>query len=425
MIQRFAISSSRCHFAMTVVLPYGPNAAVHLDVPPEALVAVCDAPRGAPLDDPASAAAAALTSPLDFPPLSQATVPGDKVAIALDGGVPQAAAIVSAVAGALVERGIEPRDLLVLRTQADVDAGVNDPRGRLPAQVRDQVALATHDPQDRSQLAYLAANRKGRPILLNRLLFDADFVVPIGCLDLASIAGYHGRHDGLFPTFSDAESAERFRALDVAAVSDHSSQRTRREADEAGWLLGVSFTVQVIPGGGGRLLHVLAGNVDAVFEQGQALCEAAWRYAVPRQAGLVIAALRDEPEQQTWQQVGRAAEAAARVVADDGAIAICTELEIKPGRAVRKIGRAHDLPAARRQISQERAADALPATQLALAMEKARVYLLSRLDESTVEDLGLVPVSDSADIARLAGRHESCIVLENAQHVFAETPCRT
>ena len=58
---------------------------------------------------------------------------------------------------------------------------------------------------------------------------------------------------------------------------------------------------------------------------------------------------------------------------------------------------------------------------MTLAMDKARVYLLSRLEESTVEDLGRVPVADSSDIARLATRHESCIVLANAQHVVAET----
>jgi nickel-dependent lactate racemase len=405
---------------MTVVLPYGPTAAVHIEVAPDALVAVCDAPRGVPLDDPFAAAGAALIDPLDFPPFAQATVPGDKVALALDSGVPQSAAIVAAIAQTLIERGIEPDDLLVLRTQTDIDAGVPDPRSELPAKFRERLTVVTHDAQDRSQLAYLAANKKGRPIMLNRHLLDADFVVPIGCLDLASISGYHGRHGGLFPTFSDPDSADRFRKLDVAAALEPGSRRTRREADEAGWLMGVTFTVQVIPAAGGQLLQVLAGAVDAVFDRGQTLCEAAWHYTVPHRANLVVAALGDEPGQQTWSQIGRAAEAAARVVADDGAIAICTELDIKPGRSVRRIARAHDLAEARRQILQEHAVDSLAATQLALAMEHARIYLLSRLEESVVEDLGLVPVAESSDIARLAARHPSCILLANAQHIVAE-----
>jgi len=169
------------------------------------------------------------------------------------------------------------------------------------------------------------------------------------------------------------------------------------------------------------MLQVLAGSVDAVFDRGQTLCEAAWHYTIPRRASLVIAAVGDEPGQQTWNHIGRAAEAAARVVVDDGVIAICSELDAKPGRGMRRIARAPDLATARRQISQERALDALPATQLTFAMDKARVYLLSRLEESSIEDLGLVPVADSTDIARLATRHESCILLANAQHVVAET----
>jgi hypothetical protein len=44
------------------------------------------------------------------------------------------------------------------------------------------------------------------------------------------------------------------------------------------------------------------------------------------------------------------------------------------------------------------------------------VYFLSQLDEETVEDMGLAPVADIGEVVRLAGRHESCIVVEDSQH---------
>jgi hypothetical protein len=53
---------------------------------------------------------------------------------------------------------------------------------------------------------------------------------------------------------------------------------------------------------------------------------------------------------------------------------------------------------------------------LARAVERGPVYLLSQLEDETIEDLGLAPVADIDEIIRLAGRHESCIVLEDAQH---------
>ena len=73
---------------MPTILSYGKSAALKLDIAPEALVAVCGAPEGS-LDDPASALAASLSEPVGYPVLAQAVVPGDRVAIVLDGRVPR------------------------------------------------------------------------------------------------------------------------------------------------------------------------------------------------------------------------------------------------------------------------------------------------------------------------------------------------
>jgi hypothetical protein len=47
------------------------------------------------------------------------------------------------------------------------------------------------------------------------------------------------------------------------------------------------------------------------------------------------------------------------------------------------------------------------------------VYFLSQLADETVEEMGLAPVSDIAELARLASRHESCLVLDDSQHAVA------
>jgi hypothetical protein len=56
----------------------------------------------------------------------------------------------------------------------------------------------------------------------------------------------------------------------------------------------------------------------------------------------------------------------------------------------------------------------LPAAQLAQTLEWARVYLLSRLDPSAVEDLEMIPIGGPDELARLARQHHSCILLANA-----------
>ena len=75
---------------MPSILRYGADSSVAFDLPADVLLAECDAPRGQPLDDPAAAVAAALDDPIEFPPLAQAVVPGDLVALAVEPGLPQA-----------------------------------------------------------------------------------------------------------------------------------------------------------------------------------------------------------------------------------------------------------------------------------------------------------------------------------------------
>jgi nickel-dependent lactate racemase len=402
---------------MPCTISYGADSTLDLDLPPEALLASCLQPRGEPLDDPAAAMAAALGGPLDFPPLAKARVPGDKIVLALDGGLPQPGPLLAALVDYLIEAGAAASDLTVLRNRYDADAVAEDFRSQLPAVWRDEIAWEAHDPAAKAQLGLLGASHEGRPIHLNRTLLDADLVVPLGCLHAEDSLGYHGRYGGLFPAFADQKTIERYRKPRGDAARRGVDESQRKEIDEIGWLLGSQFSVQILPGAGDGLLAVLAGETNSVFEHGQRLFEAAWRLDVPRKASLVVAAVSGGPGMQTWDNLGRALANARRAVAEGGAIALCCELNVAPGPAVAGLRQTDDGQAVLRRIRRDCPPDALVAAEIIETAGRARIYLLSQLDESTVEELGLAPVSAPSDLKRLARRHESCIVLANAQNV--------
>ena len=113
----------------------------------------------------------------------------------------------------------------------------------------------------------------------------------------------------------------------------------------------------------------------------------------------------------------RTIDTALEVVETDGAIAVCCELKTKPGPALRRLAGAEDFEAADRAIQKKPSDDTLAASRLNRALQRARVYLLSKLDENDVEDLGMAFVSCPSEIAKLSSRHESCLALQNAQHV--------
>ncbi|MFH1266509.1 MAG: lactate racemase domain-containing protein, partial [Planctomycetota bacterium] len=308
---------------MPITLPYGADSSVRLEPKDGALLAECGEPHAAALDDPGAATTRALDDPLGYPPLELCLTPGDRIVLPLGRDVPRAGEIVAAVVGSLLKAGVHPDGLTLLRTQADSDAGIGDPRPWLGREAVERLTFTSHVPTRRNELGYLAAMDSGEPIVLNRAITDSDVVLPIGCYHSRTAAGYYGIHSAVFPTFSDERTIQRFRSPTSLDPRGRPKKKPGKLVDHVGWLLGVTLTVQVIPGPGDRVLNVVAGQIDAVRRRAQRLYRAAWRSSAPRRASLVVATIEGGPSQQTWENVGRALAASGNLVEDGGAIAVC------------------------------------------------------------------------------------------------------
>jgi nickel-dependent lactate racemase len=391
---------------------------VPLELRDGALVAECGAPRGEVLDDPGAAATRGLAEPLDYPPLARSTTPADRVVLPLGPDVPRAGEIVAAAVRALVEAGVQPDGIAVLRTGADAEAGIGDPRPWLSKLLMERISVLTHLPDRRDELAYLASTEGGDPVFLNRVITDADVVLPVGCFQDRSAPGHWGIHSAVFPTFSDQRTLQRFRSPTSLDDRGHPKPRPGRIVDEVGWLLGVTLTMQVIAGPGDGVLAVLAGQTEAVRQEARRVYDQAWRCSVPRRASLVVAAIEGGPAQQTWNHLGRALSAAGELVEDGGALVVCSDLADDPGPAIQRLAACRGRNEAMQWIRKERPVDALPATLLAQTLDRVTVYLLSKLDRSLVEDLEIAPIAESDELVRLIGRHDSCILLANASRAM-------
>jgi len=401
------------------VLRYGTDSAITLHFAAGVTLDECGVPEGIALADPAGAVAAALEQPLEYPPLAQSTTPGDRVVVVLASGLPQIAQVTSAVVRVLMVSGVDPDGITILQSEAKGGVAAQDPLRLIPGPAADRIRVVSHDPASRRNLAYLAASEGGEPILLNRLLTDADVVLPVGCTQREQSAGYFGIHTTIYPEFSDQHTQARFRKHDRFTGNGH-HRELQHEVNQVAWLLGVNFSLQVVPGAGDGILHVLAGQSDVVRRQCRELNRAAWYRTVAQRAGLVIAAIEGAQWQQTWENLGRVLESAGSLVEEGGAIAVCCNLAATPGSAMQRLIRAASREAAVREIRRNNSPDALPALQLARALETSRVYLLSRLTPELVEDLEMIPVAGPEELVRLAQRSSSCLVLANAVHAMVQ-----
>lgn len=403
------------------------QALVHLgDAPPWELALREEAWRGpaaalasqhetvaTPLDV-AAETQAALESPLGFPPISQAMVPGDQIAIAIGGDVRKPDLVARGVVAALLAAGAElPQIVIVAGDIADA----NRLRPTLQDLTDRGLVVVGHEANDDQALCYVAAV-DDTPLLMNRQLFEADVVIPVGCVRSAAARDSRGPYDSLYPRFADKITQNSY-AQANALDSPTAVATRRRETDQAGWLLGASLAVQVVPGPGGEVARVLAGTPEELAKESAAAHAQQWARPVEQRANLVVATLAGDETEQTWDNVARALHAAASVVEyEESAVAICTELDTRPGTALRELAAADgDLERAA-QIGEIQSPDAAAAWEIYKALCRGPVFFMSRLAADVVEDLGMSPIANRDELARLAMQAKSCVVLDESQHAM-------
>lgn len=362
--------------------------------------------------DVAAATSAALKDPIGFPPISQAMVPGDHIAIALGEGVRQAPDVVRGIVAALEWAG----------AGAEVVTVVTGSLGEA-SELRDQLEDLTtrgctvvgHEADDDQALCYLAAVNDA-PLMIGRQLFEADVVIPIGCGRARLARDARGSYEAIYPRYSDAITQRRYTQAD-AVDSPAALMQRRRETDQAGWLLGAALVVQVVPARGGGVTKVVAGTAEEVDKMVASVCDSQWMAHVNEPASLVVAALSGPANEQTWENVARALHAAGRAADQaESAVAICTQLDTPPGETLQKlIATGGDLERAA-QLHDAQSPDAAAAWEIYKALCRGPVYFMSELDAEIVEEMGMTPIADTAELTRLAERSRTCVILNESQH---------
>jgi nickel-dependent lactate racemase len=363
--------------------------------------------------DVTSAVREALAQPMDYPNLASATVPGDTVAIALQYATPELPYVLEGVLAALEHAGVERSAIMVVLASEFV--GDEAAQKTIRKLVGDDVAVLLHDASVEEQLALLGITEANRTLRLNRVLCDADLVIPVGPfhpqsqeIEFESI---------LFPSFSDDETRSRFHApVPHETLKGH--QKLAAEARECDWMLGVGLSLQIVPGPEGNVAAVLCGTPSATFEAAQAVYDDTWKAQVIERANLVLATIVGNETQQTWHNLSRALIAAEEILAPGGAIAICSEIATRPGPSGKRLRDAADLGELEQKLTKDEYPDSLAALQLCRSLQRGTVYLKSQLDSQVVERLGLAPISSDQELERLVQTYQRCVVLDEAQYLI-------
>lgn len=361
-----------------------------------------------------------LAQPLDFPPLSAALVPGDRVVLAVDWNVPGVETILATIWSVLREAEIRAEDVLILQPATWDTAAKPDPRAGLPAGVREAVGWKIHDPTVAEACGYLATSAASERLYLARELLDADFVLPISTTRFDPVLGYRGPCAVFYPGLSTTEAIAKAHGQGHSELRPEDDRPLRQLVEEIGWLLGVQFAVQVMPAARrGTTGELLVGNLEAVAQGARKLLDRHWRLTLPERLDTVVAAVSASGTTASWDAVGQALETASHLVCRGGKIVLLTDLAATPGPGVELLRTQRSAKAALKPLRMLAPADLQPALQFATAADWASVYLLSGLDGAVVEELFCMPLASEAEVARLLAGAEKLVLLGNAQQTHA------
>lgn len=405
--------------AMSFMLEYGMAGRWNWTPPSRATLVHHGGPARAVAIGPA--VTAALSDPLDFPPLADAVIPDDRVVLVLERRIPGSAEIVAAVWQVLEQAGVVPKRVCVLQPAAWIATETADPRELLPATVRQEMRWLVHDATRTELCGYLASSAGGERIYLHREVLDADVVLPISPAAFDPVLGYRGPGAVIYPGLSTSKAFSKTLGLGHRELRPNDERPLTQLIEEIVWLLGVQAAIQTVPHrASGSVAAVLAGSVEAVSRQTRKLLDREWRLSRKSRSDTVVAAVTSSAGPTSWEDVASAVEAARQLVCRGGRIVVLSDLVQALGPGMELVRSQPSARQALRELRAQTPPDWLVASQWASAADWAQVYLLSGLDSGLVEELFVTPLANEAEAQRVIDMAEDCVLLAGAQHTYAE-----
>ena len=368
-----------------------------------------------PSVDVAAAFESALAEPLLYPPLMQSVFPGDDIAIVLQSDLPQSKTALESLLEQLYRLNIEPADIVVAITaktaaQLDIDSKIIESEkehlaeGTQPGTFaydfgKESINFQVHDVENEAGHSYLAANADALPVHVNRLLVDADVVLPIGW----PTAGEADQQtDCIYPDFSNESTLARFRKRKNPFLARWN------EIQLANDTLGAFFTIQLVCGPGDTIHGVIAGSRNEVVKLAREKTNRLWAFQWDQDdVEMTVATIESDADDQNWDDFANALITASRVTSSDGPIVIWSEISVPASRDIRA--------ALMSQFEDEISTKLTKTMQHVAAIVNERpVYLRCGLAQNGVEELGLGFVQDATEVVRISESRKSGLLIRDA-----------
>ena len=318
---------------MRVRLEYG-RTGLDVELPDQRLVKCLGYQPVEPIEDAAAAVRQALAGPCGAPPLAELARGRQSVCIAvcdITRPVPNRL-ILEPLLEILEAGGMAPERILILVATGLHRPSTADEKIEIlgPAIAR-RYAVADHDGHDLAAHTCLGTTPRGVPAWIDSRFVQADLKIAIGLIEPHFMAGFSGGRKLICPGLA---ALETIRVWHSPAFLEHPNARAgcllgnpvHEENTCIARMAGCDFIVNVVIDDRRRVLSVVAGDMEAAFQQGVAAARRIVTDSVPAPVDIVVTSSAGWPLDATFYQSVKGMVAAMSIVKPGGTIILAAAL---------------------------------------------------------------------------------------------------
>jgi nickel-dependent lactate racemase len=374
-----------------------------------------EAPKAAVATDDVGAIQEALEHPVGCPPLGQIVRPGETVAVVVNDvtRLTRSDRFLPPLVNTLNRAGIPDGDIFIVfalgthRAQTEAEQ-----RALVGEEIFRRIRVFDHDGGNDRNLVTIGATSAGNKVEINRRVWEADRIVLTGDILFHRIAGYSGGRKSLAP----GVAGNRTTTFNHRMVLDPRCQTgvldgnpAHEDLLEACRLADPDFILNVVLSPEGKLLHVVAGELEEAHREGCRAADRLLRTPIGHPFDLIIGSTGGAPLDIDLRQAQKGMDNACAALRDGGTLFYYAECPDGLGspmldRYLRRYGSAEEME---RTLREDFVIGGHKALWLSRLGQRYDVHLVTHLDSFFVERCGfhaVRPEEHDQYLKKLLGR---------------------
>ncbi len=362
----------------------------------------------------------ALSAPVSSPALEEIVKPGQKIAIvSSDITRPMPTwKVMPALLDRLYAAGASPEDITLVLALGSHRPHTGEERRHLAGdRAFSEIRVIDSDPDD---VVHLGTTKAGTPCDFDRTVASADVRIALGNVEYHYFAGYSGGAKAMMPgvsTRSAIQMNHRMMVRDEACAGRLEGNPIREDIEEAAAMLGVDFILNVVLDAHKNIIYAAAGDVTAAHRKACAFLDTIYRKPIKERADIVIVSQGGAPKDLNLYQTQKALDNAKHAVKDGGVVILVGACQEGLGEKtfeqwMLEAKEPHDLID---RVRENFKLGGHKAAAIAMVLERADIYLVSKLDDELVRSIFMKPfhtVSEAyAEAVRTLGEDATVIAM--------------